>query len=46
MVKKDDQEEEEKRTKSDELIQFKVVVHKKPQNIYDVCDNIRNIVGL
>lgn len=47
MLKKDDEEEEEaERAKFDELSKFKVVVCRKPQNIDEVCDNLRNTVGL
>ena len=40
IVKKDDKKQEAKRTKLDDLSQFKKFTHKKPQNIDDVCENM------
>ena len=34
-----------KRTKSDQLIQFKIATHKNSQNLDKVCDNIRSSAG-
>lgn len=46
VVKNNDEEEKAKRTESDDLSQFKIATHKKPQDIDEVCENIRNSVGL
>ena len=42
IMPKDDEEDEEK-TKYDDLRQFNVVVHKRPQTTKEVCEIIRKV---
>ena len=46
MVMKDEEGKEENRIKFDDLSQFEFAVDNKPQNIDEVCENLKNTVGL
>ena len=46
IINKDDEENEVERTNLDDLSQFRVATLKNPQNVNDVCENVRGSVGL
>lgn len=43
---KDDVEDDEEKTELDDTSQFKITVHKSPQTIDELCENIKGNVGM